>query len=393
MTVFGGFGYACAVTGSPSATRTASRLGYVDWARGLAVLAMIHTHGMFGWTRAEDRATRVFVLSRLAGGFPAALFLFLAGLSAALVAARERSKGLDAAETRRRALRRGLTVLGYALAFRIVMLASGGFGRWADLLRVDVLNCIGVSLLLLAFALGLARERGRLIACLGLAGAVAFLTPLSWDGTWWRGWPVPLAGYFTGRVADSLFPILPWSAYAAAGAACGLVLARARERGEEGRTLAVLAVGGAAMVPVALLAHLDGPRLYAREDFWYTSPSYTAVKVGVVLVLLGLAALADRLPGPSALRQLGRTSLIVYWAHLEIVYGRWIAPEARGALSVEEATWGVVLLAAAMLLLSLARTSLGGGPSGAGGAERVRPEMQAPPAITPAAAPPGGRTA
>src|SRR5438874_494792 len=140
MTVFGGFGYACAVTGSPSAAAR-SRLSYVDWARGLAVLAMIHTHGMFGWTRPEDRGTRAFVLTRLAGGYPAALFLFLAGVSAALVAARERSRGMGDAEVRRRGLRRGLIVLGYAFAFRIAMLASGGFGRWADLLRVDVLNC------------------------------------------------------------------------------------------------------------------------------------------------------------------------------------------------------------------------------------------------------------
>jgi hypothetical protein len=38
------------------------------------------------------------------------------------------------------------------------------------------------------------------------------------------------------------------------------------------------------------------------------------------------------------------------------VYGKWIAPGLRGSLSVEEAAAGVVLLALAMLGLSVART-------------------------------------
>src|SRR5205814_9742309 len=149
---------------------------------------------------------------------------------------------------RGRGLRRGIVVLGYAFAFRIVMLASGGFGRWADLLRVDVLNCIAVSLVLVALALGMPTERSRLLACGALAAAVALATPIAWDGGWWRGWPVPLAGYATGRVRDALFPIFPWSAYAAAGAACGLIVARGREKGDEGRAIALLAGVGAAAI-------------------------------------------------------------------------------------------------------------------------------------------------
>lgn len=392
MTVFGRFGYACAVTGSPAAARPPSRLTYVDWARGFAVLAMIETHGMFGWTRAEDKGTPAFALIRLAGGYPAALFLFLAGISAALVSDRDRSRGVGDDAARRRGLRRALTVLGYAFAFRVVMLASGGFGRWADLLRVDVLNCIAVSLMLIALALALPTGRGRLLACGGLAAAIAVATPIAWDGGWWRGWPVPLAGYFTGRVRDSLFPIFPWASYAAAGAACGLLIARGRERGHEGRTIALLAAAGAFVIPAALLLHRYGPGLPATEDFWYTSPTYSAIKCAIVVLLLGASYLADRLPGPSALRQLGRTSLLVYWAHLEIVYGRWIAPEARGALSLEEASWGVALLAGAMLALSLGRTGAAGPPSGEGRTARSERTVVAP-EITRAAAPPAGPSA
>jgi uncharacterized membrane protein len=350
----------------------ASRLGYLDWARGLAVLLMINTHAFSAWTVAEDRGTPLFGLARLFGGYPAPLFLFLAGVSAALVAERERKKGRDGREVRRRGLRRGLTVLGFAFVFRVGMLASGGFGRAADLLRVDVLNCIAVSLMLAAFALGRPSLRGRLAATLGLAIAIALLTPWAWDASWWKGWPAPIAGYITGRVRDSLFPIFPWTSFTAFGAACGLLLAQARARRGEALTIVAMAAAGAAAIPLALWVDRHAPAMYPAYDFWHTSPAYVLLKCGVLLLLFGLAFLLDRLPGPSALRQLGRTSLLVYWVHLEIVYGKWIAPGLRGNLSVEEAGWGVVILALAMLALSIARTHARGWTLRGGGGELAK---------------------
>ena len=218
--------------------------------------------------------------------------------------------------------------------------------------------------MLVALALARPSARDRLVATLGLTAVIALLTPLAWDTPWWKGWPAPLAGYCTGRVPDALFPLFPWAAFTALGAACGILLARARDRGREGATIGMLAVAGAAAIPMALWVDRHAPPTYPIYDFWQTSPSYFVLKAGVLLVLLALAFVMDRLPGPSALRQLGRTSLLVYWAHLEIVYGKWIAPGARDALSVEEAGWCVVVLVLAMLALSIARTHARGGPLG-----------------------------
>jgi peptidoglycan/LPS O-acetylase OafA/YrhL len=77
-----------------------------------------------------------------------------------------------------------------------------------------------------------------------------------------------------------------------------------------------------------------------------------------VLVVFGAAYLLDKLPGQAWVRQLGTTSLFIYWLHLEVVYGQWIAPFARGTLAVGNAAWGVVALVAAMLAASHARTSV-----------------------------------
>jgi hypothetical protein len=54
--------------------------------------------------------------------------------------------------------------------------------------------------------------------------------------------------------------------------------------------------------------------------------------------------------------QLGNTSLLVYWVHIEFVYGRFsILP--KGQCSALKATVGLVAIFLAMLGLSLAQTT------------------------------------
>jgi fucose 4-O-acetylase-like acetyltransferase len=55
------------------------------------------------------------------------------------------------------------------------------------------------------------------------------------------------------------------------------------------------------------------------------------------------------------LKQLGQTSLLVYWVHIEFVYGRFTILTQQ-AQSIWTATLGLVAIFVAMLLLSIART-------------------------------------
>jgi hypothetical protein len=73
--------------------------------------------------------------------------------------------------------------------------------------------------------------------------------------------------------------------------------------------------------------------------------------------------------GFSPLVQMGTTSLIVYWVHIEFVYGRFSILPKQGS-SIAAATAGLASIFVAMVLLSLARTRLKG--SGARVQETVR---------------------
>ena len=335
---------------------TSARLGYLDWGRGLCVVLMIATHGLYGWVRPEDQAHPFFQWMRLIGGFPGAVFLFISGMVLALAAEGMHRRGERPRAVLRAGITRGLEILGYAFLFRLWMYASGEFASPRDLLRVDILNSIGASLLMVgAAALPWPRRAARIAASIAVALAIAGLTPLTWDSALARRLPVGLAGYIDGRQPGSFFPPFPWAGFTALGAAAGILLAS--WRGREARLFGGMAVLGAALIPLGLWADRVSPPVYPRYDFWHTSPSYFAVKAGIVLLTMAAAYLLDRLPGQGPVRQLGRTSLLVYWVHLEIIYGDYVARGARGALTLGEAVVAIAVLMLAMLALSYARTA------------------------------------
>ena len=111
---------------------------------------------------------------------------------------------------------------------------------WTDLLRVDVLNVIGVSLMMMGVACriaaagGAAGRRGncgerRSSTAIVCAAAIAIFTPPLWT-TWrphWLAWWLEsyINGVHTfGKPQPWLFPIFPWAAFAFAGLAVGSLL-------------------------------------------------------------------------------------------------------------------------------------------------------------------------
>ena len=72
---------------------TTKRIAYIDWVRGLACLAMFQTHCYDSWLAGAARKGNFFRYSQDVGTLPAPLFLFLAGVSCALVTDKLRRKG------------------------------------------------------------------------------------------------------------------------------------------------------------------------------------------------------------------------------------------------------------------------------------------------------------
>src|SRR5277367_4123570 len=132
---------------SRCAPRIMKRLSYVDWMRGLACVLMFQTHCYDSWLSPEAKKSATFVWSQLGGTLPAPLFIFLAGVSFALVTEKLRQKGTTRAEIARTTILRGAEIYGLGLLFRIQEFTLGfPIAPWTDLFRVDVLNILGISM-------------------------------------------------------------------------------------------------------------------------------------------------------------------------------------------------------------------------------------------------------
>ena len=358
-------GYPCSVD---MTTTTTQRLAYIDWMRGLACVLMFQWHSYESWLGGTARQGRFFQCAALGGTFPAPLFLFLAGISFGLITERQRSKGLAPGAIARQTIARGAEIFALALAFRAQEFALGWhWVPWTDLLRVDVLNVIGISIMLMGVMCYAVRGRAAAIAAsLGTALAIALLTPPLWS-TWRpRFLPWWLESYINGVHTQGtpqfyLFPIFPWTGFAFAGLAVGLVLTGNAARQRPAGVVAGLGGAGALLVAAGLALDAAPWRIYALYDFWHSSPEFFLIRCGLVLLLM-LAAYAwcrwgFGLVSFSPLVQLGYTSLLVYWVHIEFVYGRFsLLP--KKASGIAQASAGLAAVFLGMLLLSVVRTHM-----------------------------------
>src|SRR5712692_540242 len=354
-----------------------SRLAYIDWLRGLACVLMFQTHCYDAWLGGAARQSTFFLWSQLGGTFPAPLFLFLAGVSFALVTDKLLQKGLTPGEIAKKTILRGAEIFGLGLLFRVQeFVIALGWAPWSDLFRVDILNTIGLSMMLMGalcwMALsitGTTNARARLVSAAVLAAAaISALAPLLWT-TWQpRFLPWEIETYINevhnlGQQQAWLFPVFPWTAFAFAGLAFGFLLVSdsARKLGAS----AFLLAGAVGLVLICGAKFLDSRpwQIYPVYDFWHTSPTFFAIRLGMLLLLVLLAYAWCRWGlgqwGFSPLIQLGNTSLLVYWVHIEFVYGRFSILPHRSQ-SITGATRGLITIFLAMLVLSLLRTKMKG---------------------------------
>jgi len=382
----------------------------------MGVVFMIQLHTSHGWLASGARNGDIWTATQFFGGLAAPIFLTLAGVSLGLQWGRAAKAGRSLQHRRHVARGLQLVVLGYALRLQMWVIDSGAYSRpisylpiacllaayalayyasdaldaqprraawygagaltaWLigiavvqareperlrGLLRVDVLQCIGASLVFLNLVTARREKRTpsrrALIAwamAIGLATYwIRTLTPTTW--------PEGLAAYLTqwnapaGKSVVGLFPLFPWTAYACAGAALGLHWSRALSRDLDSRLIAGVALGAW----LALLSSEAWPPMYrfARDHAWLAPLVRLSYKFGLVLLLSGIALALSRVSTPllAPLRSLGRASLLVYWVHLEFAFGAAARPLLR---RLDLASWSVATCAliVAMWLLAILR--------------------------------------
>jgi uncharacterized membrane protein len=348
------------------------RLAVVDWLRGFAVVLMIQTHLYDAWVAPAFKNTQAYHWSRFFGGIPSRLFLLLVGVSLALRFEAQLSKGVrDRAAFFKPAAKRGLEILLLAYAFRLQEYLLGhmqyawvDLGRsWEDLVKVDILNCIGLSMIVVPLLA--APWRGRPAWGALLLGTAFFvgLGPVIGPHALPAFIPRPVASYIGGPRPMAWFPLFPWAAWPLIGVFVGHLWVRgSRDARRHARTFLLSGAAGIGLIVVVETIRALNPHIirYPSELVQQMGPGSFVYRLGLNLVAAALGFVVVRLTGKrfSLMQQFGRTSLLVYWVHIELCYGLMAYKLGLyGRLTMAQATLGFGVMVAAMLGLSLAKTA------------------------------------
>lgn len=291
------------------------RVVFVDVLRLIALAQMVNGHTLHALLNASVRQGEFYQGYLWFRGLVSVAFMLVAGLAFQITTLSRFERHKSDAEARRRRVLRALEIIaiGFLLRFPLASLVTLDVAALerglSNLTRIDVLPCIGVSLLVLEGLVSLFRKPAHVVAaCALLALLCASLAP------WGATLPVDGAlGFVTGWLGPqggSQFPLLPYAGYVFAGAVIGFVVFPASGQAPSAR----LFVCGAVLLGTGLLAQV-----------------FVAQRLGAVTLAVAVLAYAlrDVTELPRVLRVLSGETLALYVFHLLVLYAQPIALHSR----------------------------------------------------------------
>jgi len=314
---------------------SSKRLYFLDLFRGAFVLIMVEGHTFRALLDSSVQEAAVYRYHELLlHNLPGPAFLFASGAAFSLATlAYWESYRKWSPRLRARLLRwLSLLVLGYMLHLTYFSLrrtlSESTADQFAYLLSMDILQCIALSLLFLQLLVILlpSREwffRATVAATLGISLATPWIWKTSAQLPYWMGTQVSAHW-------GSVFPLFPYAGFQFAGAVWGYLYVKARERNAEDQFLEQSLRFSIWLCFVSLAATLL-PVSAIQDDFWRTGPTFFFLRVGLLGgLMVGFRRVESRiLPYSSAIVLLGQQSLLVYAAHLVLLYGSAFNPDTH----------------------------------------------------------------
>ena len=336
------------------------RYVFIDLLRGLAVFVMIEVHVVNALLLPSLRTGNFFRFVNFINGLVAPSFIFIAGFAFSISTQRKLSNYLKwnsrplFIQFRRLGL---ILLIGYLLhlpyfSFR-KLVYDAPYSDWEKFFQADVLHCIATSLIFLQVALLILRKPSRVYIAAGLVGLCCiFLAPVVWTVDVGSYLPLPVAAYFN-NMHYSLFPWFPWAGYLMLGSIAGHGFVLAIQNGDVATYMKRVAVVAGIMIVLGIMFNVLPVHLYPVYDFWHSSPEFFFVRLGMVLLILVLLWKGEVVYhySGSFLTKFGQESLIVYTAHLMIIYGSALGDQSIASYVGKTQQWDVALLLSGVLII------------------------------------------
>ena len=301
------------------------RLYFIDAMRAWAILMMLQGHFVDGLLDPlfRDPESPLYITWKYFRGITAPVFFTVSGFIFTYLLIRVPQTGLENPRIKK-GVRRGLQLLfiGYLLRLNLFGLFKGEL--YDAFYLVDVLHCIGLSILCIIGVYLLTYERKKFLFPLVLLGITCVLFAFE---PIYKAWTYPfipeaLANYFT-KANGSVFTIIPWLGYTAFGGFLSLLFTRYKDY----RNLYPVAIAGSAVLGLTLiyyssdaflsLSRWTGIELFAAIYF----NNYLFIRLGDVLVVFAIFMLFRQFLTNNTVLKIGQNTLSIYVIHFVILYG------------------------------------------------------------------------
>ena len=301
-----------------------NRLYFIDAVRAFAILMMLQGHFIDTLLAVEFRNTSnlAYQIWQYFRGITAPVFFTISGLIFTYLLMKANKNGTSN-ERIKKGIVRGLMLIGigYALRVPIFRWFSGSFDTY--FLVIDVLQCIGLSLILIVFFYKFVQRKVLVFSVLMFClGGVIFITEPLYRTYTAENIPLFFANYLT-KSNGSIFTIVPWFGYMTYGAFIATLFYSYINSLKFKSTiifvfltLGLLLVNGSTWVFQKIYLWTDIQLISDVANF-----NYLFIRLGNVLVIFGIFYAFERFLKQTLILKIGQKTLSIYVIHFIVLYG------------------------------------------------------------------------
>lgn len=291
------------------------RLNFIDVIRAFAITMMLQGHFIGGLMaeRFRDSSNWLFSVWYYCTGITAPVFFTVSGFIFMYLMVKESDqKKLGWNNPRvQKGIKRGglLLAIAYLLRMRFEY--------------VDILHCIGLSLLLLVAIYLLTYNKNKNVTPITLLSVTLLLFTFEpvYRNLTYDNFPLPIANYFT-RMNGTIFSIFPWFGYVSFGAFMGVLFNRYKDNVNLYRNAIILFLVGGILL---LNKHWFFKMMYEAtgSDLFYLlyTTEYMFLRLSNVLFVFAFFALMRNVITSKFIQTIGQNTLSIYVIHSIILYG------------------------------------------------------------------------
>ncbi|WP_375324605.1 heparan-alpha-glucosaminide N-acetyltransferase domain-containing protein [Flagellimonas sp. GZD32] len=302
-----------------------NRLFFIDAMRAWAILMMLQGHFIDGlldpiYRDTSNSAYNIWLYFR---GITAPVFFTVSGFIFTYLLIKSPQMGMENPRVAK-GVRRGLQLLliGYLLRLNLFGLLKGQI--YDSFYLVDVLHCIGLSILALIGVYLLTSHRKKFVfpTVLVVITLVLFLFERVYKDWTYPFLPEFLTNYLT-KANGSVFTIAPWLGYATIGAFISVLFNRYKNF----KYLYPVAISIALTVGYLLIYHSTRTfsALYDWTGFEFlkliVSNNYLFIRLGNVFVVFAVFMVFRKFMTNKTILNIGASTLSIYVIHFVILYG------------------------------------------------------------------------